>query len=1068
MPRALFSVSALILLFTAGVRAQTAGDIKGVVADASGGAVAGAKVRLSNAETGEARTQLSDGAGRFTFDQLRIGAYELQVEAAGFRQAHTAARVRAGETADVRLRLEVGVVNEIVEVTDAVSPLDTTNAQMQMSVEGAPLAALPVRRDPILLVLTAPGITPVTANNPFLGVGNYNAHGGRGRANNITVDNITATDISNTGVGGQQTSLLNYEQIKEVKLITNNFSAEYGRNASSQLLFVTKSGTNQLHGALFHFLQNNEFNAREWFDRTGGPSVNRYNDSGYALGGPIRRNRTHFFTTYERPQTRGLGGVRIAQVPTPAMIAALKDPVSRQLVESYRIPVDPSGQVTQSAPNQTHAFQFSFRVDHQLTARDTLTARYGHYQYEGATPGNSFLSSNLAGFGAAVTNGPRNFNLSQTHVFGSTLVNEARFGYGRSSPAFAPQAAVLGPRIVFTNGQVDQFGESNIIPQWRVQNTFQASDTLAWVKGAHNVKAGVDLYRYHLNSRADSSVLGTYTFNNWSDFAAGNPVSYTQNFGTSLRGYRVTNQAYFLQDDWRLSPRLTLNLGLRAEPSGGVDEVNHLISNMDLNCRDAVGAAGPGALGCFNVGHPAYSGAVNWAPRAGFAWSPFRNHKTVVRGGAGFAYDFVYLNLITNLRFLPPFNSNASISGMPAFTAGNTFDNLVNGTAPQIQQTLASLGRINPTALNFGSINPGPVDTHLRSPQVAQWNLGIERELRRDLVLTAAYVGAKGNYLQKTRFLNPILGVAPATSLADETARLPLFNAMMAASNGTAARPSNRLDPRFNDFRFVDSSANSNYHAFELTVQKRFAHGYSVQGAYTRSKSIDDISDALGVLVNDSSAQQDPNNNRNNRAVSQFDLPQRLVIAHVWELPLGRNLASPLLRRLLAGWSFAGISCFRAGFPVTLTTGSRLGFLSPSLTGQPSDIVRPNVTGPVRFDPRPAGSAGAPNGLTADPGQKISAYAAQLGMSQPLLGNLGGLGRNALRLNGERQFNWNIYKKTRITEKTTLELRGEFYNIFNNHAFQDVQRSISAAAFGQYTTTSQNARTVQLGARLEF
>jgi Carboxypeptidase regulatory-like domain/TonB-dependent Receptor Plug Domain/TonB dependent receptor len=1067
MRRTVSRISALIVLFACGLRAQIAGDAKGLVADPSGGAVPRAQLTLSNSETGEVRKQLSDNAGRFTFDQLKIGRYNLAVEAAGFRQARTELRVRVGETTDITLRLEIGTVSETVEVRDAATQLNTTNSQMQTSVEGEMLAELPVRRDPIQLVLIAPGIAPVTANNPFLTEGSYNAHGSRGRANNITVDNITATDISITGVGGQQTSVLNFEQIKEVKLITNNFSAEYGRNAGSQLLLVTRDGGNRLHGALFEFLQNNEFNARDWFDRSGGPSVNRFNDFGYALGGPLRANQTHFFTTYENTQVRGLGGVRIAQVPTPAMVAALKDPLSRQLVESYKIPVDPSGQVAQSAPNQTRAFQFSFRADHQLTGRDNLTARYAHYQYEGVSPSLTFLSSNLAGFGSTSTNGPRNLNLAETHVFGTTVVNEVRFGYGRSSPAFAVQAAVLGPRIIISNGQVDQFGESNSMPQWRVQNTFQASDTLAWVKGAHNFKAGADLYRYQLNSRADASVRGTYTFGTWNDFAAGTPLSYTQNFGTSLRGYRVTNQAYFLQDDWRLTHRLTVNLGLRAEPSGSVNEVNHVLSNVDLDCREAVGAAGTGPLGCFTIGRPAYRAAVNWAPRLGFAWSPSPDHKTVIRGGFGIAYDFIYLNLITNQRGLPPFNSNAALSGITAFTGGNTFGNLANGTAPLIQQTLASIGKINPTALNFGAMNPGPIDTELRNPQVLQWNLGIEREWR-DLVVKAFYVGTKGNYLQRTRFLNPIQGVVAASSLADESARMAGYNALMAASNGNASRPSNRYDPRFNDFRYVESSANSNYHAFELLAQKRFAHGYALQAAYTRSKSIDDISDALGVLINDSSAQQDPNNNRNNRGVSQFDLSQRLALAYVWELPFAKRLAHPVLRRVLAGWSLAGISSFRTGFPVTLTTGARLGMLSSSLTGQPSDIVRPNVTGSLRFEPKPAGSPGAPNGLNSDPVQKISAYAASLGMSQPLLGNLGGLGRNALRLNGERQFDWNIYKKTRITEKSTLELRAEFYNIFNNHAFQDVQRSISSAAFGQYTTTSQSARVVQLGARIEF
>jgi Carboxypeptidase regulatory-like domain len=1067
MKNALVSLWALPLFLAATLNAQTTGDTKGIVVDPSGGVVGQARLTLTSMETGLTRTQKADFQGRFTFDQLRGGDYTLQAEAKGFRPASTVAHVRTGETTDITFHLELGTVTEAIVVNDAASKLDSTNSQMQFSVEGPALTSLPVRRDGIQFVQLAPGVAPVEPTNSLQGPGMYNTHGGRGRGNNITIDNVTATDISNTGVGGQQTYVLNFEQIKEFKLITNNFSAEYGRNANSQLLLITKGGTNDFHGALFEFVQNNAFNARDWFDRSGAPSVNRFNDFGYAIGGPIRRNRTHFFTTYEGNQIRGLGGVRIANVPTPAMVALVKDPGAKQWLDAYKLPVDPSGQVTQAAPNQTRAFQFSFRVDHQFTERDTLTARYGHYQYEGTNPGNTFLSTNLAGFGDTITNGPRSFNLSETHLFGSSMVNEARFGYGRSSPIFAPQASVLGPRFTISNSQVDQFGEATSMPQGRIQNTFQASDTLAWVKGAHNIKLGVDLYRYQLNSRVENNTRGSYTFATWNDFAAGNPNSYSQGFGSSLRGYRVLNQAYFLQDDWRIARNLTVNLGMRVEPSGGVDEVNHLLSNIDLSCRQPIGAAGVGPLGCFTIGKPAYNGRVNWAPRFGFAWNPFSNNKTIIRGGFGVAYDFVYLNLITNQRVLPPYNNTASISP-GAFINGNTFAALLNGSAPLVQQTQASVGVLNPATLNFGLINPGPVDTGLRNPQVLQWNFGIQRELSRDLVVKATYVGTKSNYLQRTRSMNPIQGIVPAVSLADENARFSTYQDLVTASSGGPTKFSDRLDPRFNEFRYVDSSSNSNYNALELVAQKYFSHGFSVQGAYTRAKSIDDVSDALGVLLNDSSAQQDPQNNRNNRGVSQFDLPQRLALAHVWELPFGKNLTSPVARRIAAGWSFAGIAVFRGGFPVTVTSGARRSFSASSLTGQASDIIRPNISGPVDFNPKPAGSPGSPNSLNNDPVQKISAYAASLGLSQPLLGNIGALGRNALRLNGERQFDWNIYKKTRLTEKTTLELRSEFYNIFNNHSFQDVQRSISSAAFGQYTTVSQNARTIQLGARLEF
>jgi hypothetical protein len=353
---------------------------------------------------------------------------------------------------------------------------------------------------------------------------------------------------------------------------------------------------------------------------------------------------------------------------------------------------------------------------------------------------------------------------------------------------------------------------------------------------------------------------------------------------------------------------------------------------------------------------------------------------------------------------------------------------------------------------------------------VQQWSMGVQRELAHFMVVKANYVGTKGNYLQRIRFVNPLVDarLVPATSVADETARLAAYNAAIAAGNGNATTYSNRFDPRFNSVTYLESSANSNYHAFEFLAVKQFSRGYHFQVAYTRSKSIDDISDALGVLINDSSAQQDPKNNRNGRAVSQFDLANRVVVSHVWELPFGKGISNPLLRRMAAGWTFAGISSWRSGFPVRFSTGSRRGVQNPSLIGQAADIVRPNTSGPFQFNPRPAGSAGTPNGLNNDPVARISAYADSLGLSQPLLGSIGNLGRNVTRLNPETNFDWNFAKKTAITERVNLELRAEFYNVFNLHAFQDATRIISSPTFGQYTTVATGARLIQVGARLAF
>jgi len=903
-----------------------------------------------------------------------------------------------------------------------------------------------------------------------LNAGNFNVNGGRGRANNITIDNITSTDITVTGNGGQQVSPVNFEQIQEVKLITHNFSAEYGRNSGSQLQFITKSGGNTFHGVAYEFLRNDMFNARDFFDRTGNPAVTRRNQFGYVFGGPIVRNRTHFFQSYEGLQLRGQGAARIAQVPTPGMVAQITDPTAKKLFDQYQLPVSESGMAQQSAPAFAKAFQFSFRVDHQLSDNDTLNARYAHYQLEEGNSGITFFASNLANFGARSVNGPRNFNISETHLFSPTVVNEFRFGFGRSSPIFSINSTVpVGPRIQFANAQVDRFGAWEGLPQGRVQNTFQYSDTLSWVNGAHNLKAGVDLHRYQANSVFELSMRGLYTFNNWDDFAAGRPASYSQRFGGSIRGHRVTNHFYFLQDDWKLSRNLTVNLGMRLEVAGGVSEVNGLTSNLDLGCRDSIGSAGTGPFGCFAMGQASNKTGVNWGPRVGFAWNPRGDAKTVIRGGYGVAYDFMYLNPVVNQRFLPPFVITASLAGVTSFTGANSFANLMAGTSQIQAESLAATGTISPTFKNFGNVSPA-IDTNLRNPQVQQWSFGLQREILRDVVLKASYVGSKSTYLQRTHPINLINDsrIVAASSLADETAKLAQYQAAVAAASGTATRPSNRIDPRFNEINLVESSANSNYHAFEFMAQKSFRQGYAMQVAYTAAKSIDDTSDALGVLINDSHVQQNPNDNRDNRAVSQFDIPQRLVITHSWELPFGKNLTHPVLRRVVAGWGLAGIASLRSGFPVTFESGARRGIQASTLTGLASGPVRPSTAGAFEFNPLPAGSAGVPMGLNTDPVQRISAYAANIGLSQPLLGAFGTLGRNTHRLNGERNFDWNLYKNTPLTERINLQLRAEFYNIFNNTSFQDVNRNISSAAFGQYTTVGQDARSLQLGLRLIF
>ena len=470
---------------------QITGGLRGTVSDPTGAAVAKSTVTLTNLETKQVRTQAVNDRGEFTFELLTVGDYVVKAEAAGFSASETHAQVRTGEEAFVAFKLEVGQVSQTVEVSSAVAQIDTENAQIQTSVTGQAIQEIPVGRNPNLFALTAPGVAPVTQNNPFLGSGSFNSNGGRGRGNNITVDGITATDVSVTGTGGPL-GPLNFSSIKEVKIITNNFNAEYGRNSSSQVLYITKGGTNDVHGEAYEYLYNDKLNARPFFDRTGHANIVRTNTYGFEAGGPVYipkildgRNRFFWHADYEGYKNRGVGQTVIANVPTPAQLASVTDPTSLALVKQYQIPSSPVGSLGESAPNTTNTWEVAVRGDVVIGKKDTLWARYAVYDSFANSSGNTFITSNLPFFGAASANHPRQATLAETHVFGTNAVNEFRFGFGQSKPSFPIQTPYpLGPHISFADGSVTSMGVSSILPQGREQRTYQYTDNFTINRGS--------------------------------------------------------------------------------------------------------------------------------------------------------------------------------------------------------------------------------------------------------------------------------------------------------------------------------------------------------------------------------------------------------------------------------------------------------------------------------------------------------------------------------------------------------------------------------------------------------
>lgn len=1069
---------ALLLVGSFSAWAALTGDIEGFVSDGSGAFVPGVNVVITSLETGAQRSLITGDRGHFLATLLPIGEYEVRAELASFRPAVQRLLVKSAERASLNLTLHVGDLTQEVTITEtSVQLVNTADAQIQISIDEKRITALPMRaQDPLILATLSPGVVPVSPGNPFLNSGSFNSNGGRGRGNNITIDNIVSSDVTTTGHAGIET--LSVDSIQEFKLITNNFNAEFGRNANAQVQILTKSGSNKFHGTIYELLMNDKLNARDWFDTTGKASIVRRNQFGATAGGPIVHDRLFFFGHYESVQKRGAGGTRIANVPGAAQLAAVTDPTSRAILTDANLPaattVDATGtgRVAQSAPDSEKSYDWSTRLDSNFNGGfDTLTGRYSFLDKESAAPGNTFLGTNLAGWGATSTNRPQNLHLGWTHVFSSRLINESRVAYGRANPFFTPETDSLIPRIQITG--MAFFGEFEGMPQGRVQNTFQYSDTLALALGRHNLKFGGDFHRIQANSLLDGFTRGGLTFASWEEFAAGRPLTFQQRFGSTVRGNRVSNAFFFGQDDFKVNPDFTLNLGFRVEIAGGVSEVNNLLSNLDTRKAGPIGAAPAGPLGSFVIGGNTYDSNFNYQPRVGFAWNPNRANW-VLRGGYGIAHDFIFLNPITNMRSQPPFIQRVDLTGMTAFSGANSYANLFAGTSAIQAQGLAAVGHFSSTQTNFSSVSP--VDSELKNPQVQQWSLTIERQLTPNLAVKAGYVGTAGRYLLRSRQLNTIPQdrLQPATSEADEVARLTQFQTIFAGATGAPTGGSNRLDPRFNSISRAESSASSSFHGFEAELNKRFSRGWQVQASYTWSKSIDDVSDFGGVLVNDSYVSQNPFDMRDGRGLSQFDVPHRLVVNHMLEPQIFRGLRGAA-GKLLHGWALNGIFQTQSGFPTNIFAGTRLGITDAALSGNTTtaNVVRANVVGDLTgLVFAPAGSAEAA-GIPTPAARGVNATAAQRNSNtsayplvQPLLGHYGAFGRNVLRLNGLTQFDWAVMKNTSIGENLNVQLRADFFNVFNNTSFAGFQNMLTSPAFGTYQATDTKPREIQLGLKL--
>lgn len=1075
---AFFQLFFAVLALTGSLAAQyTTGRLEGRVSDAAGAPAPGVAVVLKNTETGLKREYTSSENGLFVFPALPPGSYELSAVKAGFSPLSAGLRVYSSQTTTQNLSLKVGTVDTRVDVVAEATPeLRVSDAERGVTRNSVELSNLPNASRNIVNVITlAPGVTPTFnprgGNLTTLGIaqaGQLNANGGRSKASAHYLDFTDANDWEFGGIAlaTQPTP----DMLAEVKVLTNNWNAEFGLKSNAQVVMLTRSGTNQFHGTAYNFLQNARLNSRDYFDATGKATPIRQNIFGFTAGGALWKDKTFLFGGYEGRRTRGAGSTVVASVPTQIARDSVTDPSIRSLLQLLPLPAAPTanprlGTIAVLSTSPSQADLFLVRGDHYFTPLHSLAVRY----FQNLGTSFSRTAGSLPDFDATFDPRGRNAMIADNWTLSPRTTNELRLAYGRSSALFSPATTPATPR--FTVPGLVGFGTVQSWPQGRTFNVYQLSDTVTTVRGRHLVKAGADLRQIRDSSINDSNRRGVYGFASLDAFLAGTPASFTQVFGNTYRGFQMNFHGFFVQDDWKIRPNLTLNLGLRYEYQGGMQEVNQLQSVLDTRLTAGIGQAGTGVLGAFRNEKPSVeANPALFGPRFGFAWNPGAG-RTVLRGGYGIFYDSFIFNGLQAGRTTPPSNYTGALAGA-AIAGSNSLANLLAGTA-QLQRDLASQVGSFGALRNLGSITSETPQR--RSPYAQHFSLGVQRRLTSSLVADLAYVGTKGTALTTLGPANSI-GTRPAaaSSLEDETARLAQFQAAFAGANGVG---NSRLDPRFNDVSLLRDNGSSIYHSMQFQLRQSLAKGLQFTAGYTWSKSIDNASDySPGQTTNDRSFAQNQFDMRSERGVSAYDIPHRFILSHVWQLPFFAEQKG-VAGKVLGGWTFSSINQWQQGIPYTVMSGPRRGISDVNLDGNASgalDNARAScLAGGSTFKFGDSSTIPVP----ALRGVNGSANSANFKYVQPLLGNNGTCGRNTERINSLLNFDWTLSKNIKLLEPgflgagpIRLEYRADIFNVFNTPyltAAGDDYRNVSSPNFG-IVNAAGATRRIQMALRLTW